>query len=51
MPKRTTRPQTPKGDREMMRAFQELRQGSRTSPIPSRTAYKRPKAGSRNKEW
>lgn len=44
MSKRKTnrRPQTPKsGNRAMMEGFQELRKGSRTSPVPSGNVYRR----------
>jgi hypothetical protein len=43
------RAQAPKvGNRQMMEGFQELRRGSRTSPVPSGKAYQRkPK----HKEW
>jgi len=43
------RAQSPKvGNRDMAKAFQEIRRSSATSPIPSGTAYKRkPK----HKEW
>lgn len=36
-----SRPQMPKGNREMMKAFQELRRSSATSPIPSGNRYNR----------
>lgn len=43
------RPQTPKsGNREMAKAFQELRRSSATSPVPSGKEYRRkPK----HREW
>ena len=50
MTKRTKsnrRPQTSKANREMALAFQELRRGSRTSPIPSGKVYRRPAPGSK----
>lgn len=41
---RNRRVQTPKvGNRRMMEGFQELRQGSRTTPVPSGTVYNRNK--------
>ena len=36
-----SRPQMSKGNREMMKAFQEYRRSSATSPIPSGTRYNR----------
>lgn len=40
--KKNRRPQTPKvGNREMAKAFQELRRSSATSPVPSGKTYKR----------
>lgn len=48
--KKRQRPQAQK-NREMMRAMQELRKGSRTSPVPSGKSYKRPKAGARGRDW
>lgn len=50
--KRRYRPQTPKSrNQDLHKAMVELRQGSRTSPVPSGKTYRRPKAGSRNREW
>lgn len=41
---RNRRAQTPKvGNRRLMEGMQELRQGSRTTPVPSGTAYNRNK--------
>lgn len=43
--KRNRRVQTPKvGNRRLMEGMQELRQGSRTTPVPSGTAYNRNKS-------
>ena len=39
---RNRRPQTQKApNRAMMEGFQELRRGSRTSPVPAGTEYRR----------
>ena len=49
MPKKTRRPQAPKPrNLPMAKGMLELRQGSRTTPVPSGKTYKRkPK----HKEW
>ena len=53
MTKRRIRPQTvkPYTPRADVQRIQELRRGNSTAPIPSGKAYKRPKAGGRNREW
>lgn len=49
----TTRKQAPKPyiPRADVNRIQELRRSNATAPIPSGKAYKRPKAGGRNREW
>lgn len=52
MAKKNRRAQTPKvGNRDMAKAFQEIRRSNATVPIPSATKYKRAKAGARGRDW
>lgn len=50
--KKNRRAQTPKvGNKEMAKAFQELRRSNATVPPLPGNRYKRPKAGARGREW
>ena len=46
MAKKQRRPQAPKVQR-----VQELRRSNATTPVPSAKAYRRPKAGARERDW
>lgn len=41
----------PQAQKDRVAKVQDLRRSNAAQPIPSRKAYKRPKAGARNKEW
>jgi len=46
------RKQNPKArNRALYDAMMEIRRSNATAPIPSGKAYKRPKAGSRDRDW